>query len=287
MTHLPTPPYGKEVRAKGWCLQLNVEQLRLSDTYVLCPREVRPWLHVILAVAWEQTPCGSLPENDVLIAARLEMPLDQFQQHRASLLRGWVKHSDERLYHRVMSDCVAEMQERRAKEASRKAGYRDKRASSASAPGMSHWTDAGQPQESHGSDDTGTGTGTIEPTTSVVGRARKQSRSSRRCPASFEVTADMQDWARTNAPNIDVQRCTEKFKDHEFKAGITDWPAAWRNWLRRDSDSARTKPEALTFAQRDRKDDKERYAALVGRGPGLERDYIDMQTNALIGLDDQ
>ena len=68
-------PYPADTRAKGWRFELDMEQVRQSDTWALSPAEARPWLLLEWAVAWEQTPCGSLPNDDTLIAARLEMPV--------------------------------------------------------------------------------------------------------------------------------------------------------------------------------------------------------------------
>ena len=61
------------------------------------------------------------------------------------------------------------------------------------------------------------------------GRARK------RAPTDFEVTLQMCEWAKSTlglAANI-VKFETEKFMDHSFATAKKDWPATWRNWMRR------------------------------------------------------
>ena len=61
------------------------------------------------------------------------------------------------------------------------------------------------------------------------GRARK------RAPTDFEVTLQMYEWAKSTlglAANI-VKFETEKFMDHSFATAKKDWPATWRNWMRR------------------------------------------------------
>ena len=65
-------------------------------------------------------------------------------------------------------------------------------------------------------------------------------RSSKFCPRDFQVTADLMAWAATEAPGADVKAETEKFRDHEFKTPRSDWPRAWRNWMRRASESGVT-----------------------------------------------
>lgn len=161
MTDPRPAPYPADTRAKGWRFELDMEQVRQSDTWALAPAEVRPWLLLEWAVAWEQTPCGSLPGDDALIAARLDMPAKMFAKHRAVLLRGWWLADDGRLYHDTLARRVMEMMQRRRKESDRKALARARPAAalppeSASVPPLSHGTNAGLHPES----DTGTGTGT-------------------------------------------------------------------------------------------------------------------------------
>lgn len=113
-------PYPADVRAKGWRFELDHERIRQSDTWALAAPELRPWLLMLWMVAWEQTPCGSLPANDELITARIGMPLSSFVEHKRVLLRGWKQAGDGRLYHPTLTERVVEMIERRRKEAERR-----------------------------------------------------------------------------------------------------------------------------------------------------------------------
>lgn len=142
-------PYAADTKAKGWRFELDHERIRRSDTWALCKPDTRPWLLMLWMVAWEQAPCGSLPNDDALIAARLEMPPKAFAKHRAVLMRGWVAATDGRLYHPVITERVLEMVEYREKAASRKAAYRD-----------AHRSPADVPRDTQETNDTGTGTGT-------------------------------------------------------------------------------------------------------------------------------
>jgi hypothetical protein len=59
-----------------------------------------------------------------------------------------------------------------------------------------------------------------------------------RLPGDFDVTPDMVAWARQNTPHVDGRLETERFRDYwHAKAGRDatklDWPATWRNWMRR------------------------------------------------------
>lgn len=159
---LREPPYPADTRAKGWRFELDHERIRQSDTWALTPTEVRPWLLMLWMTAWEQSPCGSLPASDELIAARIGMPMKAFAKARVYLMRGWWPADDGRMYHDTMAERVGEMLAAKEKEKARKAAYRLKM--SQGSPELSHGTDTGHPRDGQGcpsgSDATGTGTGT-------------------------------------------------------------------------------------------------------------------------------
>jgi uncharacterized protein YdaU (DUF1376 family) len=55
---------------------------------------------------------------------------------------------------------------------------------------------------------------------------------SNRAPPEFELTDDMRAWAAAEAPGVDIERETARMRDHEYRTPRSDWPAAWRNWMR-------------------------------------------------------
>lgn len=159
---LPPSPYPADLRAKGWRFELDHERIVQSDTWALASPYMRPWLLMTWLVAWQQTPCGSLPNSDELIAARIGLEVDQFIANRKILLRGWWLADDDRLYHSVITGQVVAMLERKHIEKERKAAWRaNKPPGSRNVPQLSHGTDVGQTRQSHGADATGTGTGTV------------------------------------------------------------------------------------------------------------------------------
>lgn len=64
------------------------------------------------------------------------------------------------------------------------------------------------------------------------GSAHVRARPSKHVPESFEVSEAMREWAKSECPTVDADAETKKFRDHEFKAAHTDWPKAWRRWMR-------------------------------------------------------
>lgn len=69
-------------------------------------------------------------------------------------------------------------------------------------------------------------------------------RATRKCPAEFEVTENLRTWAAGECPTVDLTRATAKFRDHTFKTATTDWPGAWRNWVRKDAEFAQARSPA-------------------------------------------
>jgi len=117
-------PYPEDTRCRGWRLEIDHERFRQSDTWALASPELRPWLLMLAMVAWEQTPCGSMPSEDDLISARIGMPPKAFAKHKAILLRKWWLADDGRLYHSVLVQRVMEMLDYRRKTAERVAKFK-------------------------------------------------------------------------------------------------------------------------------------------------------------------
>lgn len=76
-------------------------------------------------------------------------------------------------------------------------------------------------------------------------------KASKKCPAGFEVTPDMQEWCATEFPRLDWRAETEALRDYTFATSCTDWPGRWRNWMRKAGKQAPKGPGALTFKERD------------------------------------
>lgn len=118
----------------------------------------------------------------------------------------------------------------------------------------------------------------ISTANAVEGSAKK--RATRRCPVEFDLTEAMREWAVEHAPAVDVDLATAKFKDHTFKTGISDWIAAWRNWLRSDQERAQARrpgpPMRESFAERDERRMAQKMANFMGVGYPDQREVIDV-----------
>ena len=61
----------------------------------------------------------------------------------------------------------------------------------------------------------------------------KTARPTKRPPADFTITESLKAWAGENVPGVNLTHETAIFMDYEFAHGKTDWPATWRNWMRK------------------------------------------------------
>lgn len=68
-----------------------------------------------------------------------------------------------------------------------------------------------------------------------------KSRASRSCPPDFTVTPAMREWAKQKTPALDIDLETEKFRLHEQRRPVTDWPRAWKNWALKGAEFAATR----------------------------------------------
>jgi uncharacterized protein YdaU (DUF1376 family) len=82
---------------------LNVERLMASELVALSTHEVVAAALFLWCRAWKQIPAASLPDDDKVLASFARLPLARFKKIKAAVLRGFVKCTDSRLYHRVLA----------------------------------------------------------------------------------------------------------------------------------------------------------------------------------------
>lgn len=118
-------PYPDDTLSKGWRFELHTEKIKKSDTWLRARTGfVRAHLLLLWSEAWEQTPCGTLPNDDELVALILDMDMPTFLSNKAVLMRGWVVGGNGRLYHETITERVLAMLEKRDGDAKRSASRR-------------------------------------------------------------------------------------------------------------------------------------------------------------------
>lgn len=129
------PPYPSDTRARGWRFEIDTETVKASDTWLRAKTgALRGALLLLWAEAWQQTPCGTLPNDDELISLLIDMPMQTFLKHRVVLLRGWSLANDGRLYHDTITKRVLSMLDKRASDAERAATRRARKRDSDGSP---------------------------------------------------------------------------------------------------------------------------------------------------------
>lgn len=108
--------------------------------------------------------------------------------------------------------------------------------------------------------------------------ATRVPRSTRKCPESFAVTAELREWASEKAPSVDLDTETESFRDYTFRNSISDWSGAWRNWMRKAQQGrAPTQNAAKSYRERDADSAALEVSAWTGGLMGKASNVIDME----------
>lgn len=117
MSELPEPFTPSDCDLRGLqFMPIYGDRLFSSATWIAAKPEakvaaLRLWWHSYA----KEAPAASLPDDDALLAeyAGYGVAVSQWRKIKAAALRGWVKCSDGRLYHRVVADLALEAWEGR------------------------------------------------------------------------------------------------------------------------------------------------------------------------------
>lgn len=275
MSDIPSAPYSADTRARGWRFEVDTEKVKASETWLRAKRgDVKGALLLLWSEAWQQTPCGSLADDDELIALLIDMPAPAFAKHRAVLMRGWWKADDGRLYHDTITERVLAMLAKRAKDAKRAADRRGRADDHPPTP----------PEVADVSRVTHTGVGPefdtkhqAPSTTEAKASGDAKPRATRKCPKSFHPE-DADAWTAEHCPGVDWRRETERMRDHTFKNSITDWLGTWRNWMRRSFDGSNPGATETNY-QRSMRERVEQVApSIAAKRPGTVVSINPMET---------
>lgn len=114
--NLPEPPVDPDFNLKGYSSFLFDTQRFLNSEFVLSSDPAAIGLGVILwAVAWQQLPCGSLPDDDAQLARLTGFGRDvaSFRALKDAAMHGFIKCNDGRLYHRFLIETALEADAKR------------------------------------------------------------------------------------------------------------------------------------------------------------------------------
>jgi Protein of unknown function (DUF1376) len=99
----PSPPVPCDIDLRDFhFMPLDVVRLQNSETWAIADGWAAKALVNLWTRSWHQVPAGSLPDDDNLHRAWANVP--DWESVRNVALRGFVKCSDGRLYHRVICE---------------------------------------------------------------------------------------------------------------------------------------------------------------------------------------
>jgi hypothetical protein len=131
----PLTPADCNLRGYRW-MPLDVGRVIDSDLFGISTGDEFKVAFRLWAKSWSQVPAASLPDDDRLLAhlAGLSENMAKWKRVRAVALRGWIKCSDDRLYHPVIAEKALEAMGKREQhndrednEQSRQQRYRERR----------------------------------------------------------------------------------------------------------------------------------------------------------------
>lgn len=239
----------------------------LADTMHLNAEQHGAYMLMLMA-AWKAG--GELPDDDAQLST-ITRTGDRWQTHVKRIVIAFFTQSDGKLIHnRVSAELIRAKENISKRSAAGKAGatakwqkdgkriataMREQRQNDGTSPSpITTSTDVevvvcAKTAPTLAAPDSTASTGLVE--TGSPEPKEPAKRPTRKCPETFAVTPDMIDWAKREAPLVSIVKATAMFRDHTFKTAISDWPAAWRNWMRRDQTSAMER-QARQTSQRDR-----------------------------------
>jgi uncharacterized protein YdaU (DUF1376 family) len=242
---LPTPFVSADADLRDFDgFMLNVERMLASELWALSTGDEFKAAFALWMRAWKQCPAGSLPDDDRLLAA-FSGAGKKWPKVREMALRGFVKCSDQRLYHKTLCEDVkraaikkAERHERtkaatearqRLRDAQRNVERDDQR----------NVVENGTVTTSQGQGQ-GQGQGQEE-TSSLRSDAKKRGT---RLTGDWQPSAEDLAYAKSQGmPDAAITREIPNFRDYWIaKPGASgvklDWPATWRTWVRRACERA-------------------------------------------------
>jgi Protein of unknown function (DUF1376) len=179
----PAPPIPCDVDLRDFrFMPLDVVQLQNSETWAMADGWTAKALVNLWTRAWHQVPAGSLPDDDNLLRTWAGVP--EWESVRGTALRGFIRCSDGRLYHRVICEkALAAWNERKRFRRAAKARWRHKKTKDATHLQRTSNAHAMHGQQQHATHMQGTGTET--------GTGRKRKNAAGAAPAIRGEEADL------------------------------------------------------------------------------------------------
>lgn len=269
MSALPDPLTPADCDLRGMpFMPVDIVRLFDSDLFALSTGDEFKVAFTLWGKAFLQVPAGSVPDDDRILA-HLSGAGSRWSKLRDMALRGWIKCSDGRLYHPVVSEKARDAWQGRIAMRARTEAARAARAAKRSDSDSGYTPPVADNVTTSVTEDV-TGSkrkGEIEGQGQGQGQDREEGRKQEvasqasparptrgsRLPSDWFPEADEAGYAHSLGLDPDV--VAENFRDYwHGKAGKDatkmDWSATWRGWCRRDAErkpANRTAPSKIQW----------------------------------------
>ncbi len=122
MSELPPPPVPLDCNLRDYkFIPLEIERLRRSRSWLIAKRrpELGFYMLNLWIASWHEVPAASLEDDDDVLADLAMCDPKNWPKVRDDVMRGWIKHSDGRIYHQVVVEKAIEAWERKRNQSKR------------------------------------------------------------------------------------------------------------------------------------------------------------------------
>lgn len=249
---LPEPPVSPDTDIAGLDgFMLNTDKLMASELWALSSGDEFKAAMALWCRAWKQTPPGSLPDDERVLAA-FSGAGARWSKVRGMALRGFVKCSDGRLYHSTLCDDVLRAAKKKAerKERTKAATEARQKQRDEQRNAQRDVNDDVQrnvvPGTGQGQDRDGRGQGYV-----IGGASAPPAKRKTRLPDDFALTPERRERLSAANPSASPDAEFSRFRDHHTAHGslMSDWDAAWRTWCGNSSRFSKPqRPESTLLA---------------------------------------
>ncbi len=185
----------------------------------------------LICHAWKSTPVGTLPHEDEILAQLSRLGEEKWKQSKSKILRAFILSSEGLI---VQKRLVAEHEKQKK--------YRKQRVNAGKMSAAKRQRELNECSTSVQREGQQNSTLHIASSSSFSSTNKESFRKKNRekekvkifVPEDFEVSKELETWAKEKHPTVNLTNETYQFLDHHRarSSKFSDWIAAWRTWIR-------------------------------------------------------